>query len=144
MSQSGFSLRPVGSDVGVALECRYTQHGAHRGSSSDRERRSLRIWVSAVAARANNFAISEATALKRTGAMTLACGGQVTKMIGGMSAGLSSSMVISEPLTRVLARVLDLDKAGSFPVKAVSRRSLLLTGPSNRVGSRPTGTARYA
>ena len=84
MSHSGFSLRPVGSDVGVALECRYMQHGAHRGSSSDSERLSLRIWVSAVAARANNFTMSAATALKRTGVMALACGGQVTKMTGGV------------------------------------------------------------
>jgi hypothetical protein len=35
---------------------------------------------------------------------------------GGVPAGLSSSMMISEPLTCVLARVVDLDKAGSFPV----------------------------
>ena len=60
--------------------------------------------------------MSEATALKRTGAMALACGGQVTKMTGGVRAGLSSSMMISEPFTRALARVVDLDKAGSFPV----------------------------
>jgi hypothetical protein len=41
----------------------------------------------------------------------------VTKMTGGVSAGgLSSSMMISEPFTRALARVVDLDKAGSFPV----------------------------
>jgi hypothetical protein len=60
--------------------------------------------------------MSEATALKRTGAMVLACGGQVTKMTGGVPAGLSSSMTISEPFTRALARVVDLDKAGSFPV----------------------------
>jgi hypothetical protein len=93
-----------------------TKHRAHRASSSDRERRSLRIWANAVVARANNFARSEATALKRTGAMALACTGQVTKMTGGMPAGLSSSMMISEPFTRALARVVDLDKAGSFPV----------------------------
>ena len=60
--------------------------------------------------------MSEATALKRTGAMALACGGQVTKMMGGLPARLSSSIMISEPFTRALARVVDLDKAGSFPV----------------------------
>jgi hypothetical protein len=60
--------------------------------------------------------MSEATALKRTGAMALACGGQVTKMTGGVPAALSSSMTISEPFTRPMARVIDLDKAGSFPV----------------------------
>jgi hypothetical protein len=60
--------------------------------------------------------MSEATALKRPGTMALACGGQVTKITAGVPAGLSSSMMISEPFTRVLARVLDLDKAGSFPV----------------------------
>jgi len=60
--------------------------------------------------------MSEATPLKRTGAMALACGGQVTKMTGSVSAGLSSSMMISESFTRALARVVDLDKAGSFPV----------------------------
>jgi hypothetical protein len=54
--------------------------------------------------------------LKRTGAMALACGGQLTKMTDGVPAGLSSSMMISEPFTRALARVVDLDKAGSFPV----------------------------
>ena len=73
--------------IRIARRCRRTQHGAHRGSSSDSERRSLRIWVSAVAARANNFAMSEATALKRTGAMALACGGQVTKMTGACLPG---------------------------------------------------------
>jgi len=48
--------------------------------------------------------------------MALACGGQVTKMTDGVSAGLNSSMVSSEPFTRALARVVDLDKAGSFLV----------------------------
>ena len=60
--------------------------------------------------------MSEATALKRTGAMALACGGQVTKMTAGVPAGLNSSMMIFEPFTRALARVVDLDKSGSFPV----------------------------
>jgi len=50
--------------------------------------------------------MSEATALKRTGAMALACGGQVTKMTGGMPAALSSSMMTSEPFTCALARVV--------------------------------------
>ena len=54
--------------------------------------------------------------MKRTGAMVLACGGQVTRMKGGVPAELCSSMMISEPFTRALARVVDLDKAGSFPV----------------------------
>jgi len=102
--------------IRIARQCWRAQHVAHRGSSSDSERRSLRIWVNAVAARANNFATSEATALKRTGAMVLACGGQVTRMKGGVPAELCSSMMISEPFTRALARVVDLDKAGSFPV----------------------------
>jgi hypothetical protein len=48
--------------------------------------------------------------------MALACGGQMTKMTWGVPAGLSRSMMISEPFTRALARVVDLDKAGSFPV----------------------------
>jgi hypothetical protein len=48
--------------------------------------------------------------------MVLACGGQVTRMKGGVPAELCSSMMISEPFTRALARVVDLDKAGSFPV----------------------------
>jgi hypothetical protein len=48
--------------------------------------------------------------------MALTCGGQVTKMTGGVPAELSSSMMISEPFTRPLARAVDLDKAGSFPV----------------------------
>lgn len=48
--------------------------------------------------------------------MALACGGQLTKMTGGVSPGLSSSMMISEPFTRALARVVDWEKAGSFPV----------------------------
>jgi hypothetical protein len=60
--------------------------------------------------------MSEATALKRTGDSAGLRGGQVTKMTGGVPAGLSSSMMISEPFTRALARVVDLDKAGSFPV----------------------------
>jgi hypothetical protein len=47
--------------------------------------------------------------------MELACRGQVTKMTEGVPAGLSSSMMISDPFTRALARVVDLDKAGSFP-----------------------------
>jgi hypothetical protein len=59
--------------------------------------------------------MSEATALKRTGAMALARGGQVTKMTGGVPAGLSSSMMISE-LFNSRAGEGDLDKAGSFPV----------------------------
>ena len=46
--------------------------------------------------------------------MALACGGQVTTMTGGVPAGLSSSMMISEPFTRALARVVDSDKAGFF------------------------------
>ena len=49
-------------------------------------------------------------------AMALACGGQMTKMTWGVPAGLSRSMMISEPFTRSLARVVDLDKAGSLPV----------------------------
>ena len=52
--------------------------------------------------------------MKRTGAMVLACGGQVTRMKGGVPAELCSSMMISEPFTRALARVVDLDKAGSL------------------------------
>ena len=48
--------------------------------------------------------------------MALVCGGQVTKMTAGVPAGLSTSMMISEPFTRELARVVDLAKAGSFPV----------------------------
>ena len=48
--------------------------------------------------------------------LALACAGQVTKMTAGVPAGLSSSIMISEPFTRALARVVDLDKAGSFPV----------------------------
>jgi hypothetical protein len=59
---------------------------------------------------------SPATALKRTGAMALACRGQVTKMTGGVPSGLSSSMMIPEPFTRALAKVVDLGRAGSFPV----------------------------
>ena len=42
--------------------------------------------------------------------------GPCNKMTGGVSAGLSSSMMSSEPFTRALARVVDLDKARSFPV----------------------------
>jgi len=72
--------------------------------------------VSSVLALANAFVMSAATAGNRTGAMALACGGQVTKMTAGVPTGLSSSMIISEPFTRALARVVDLDKAGSFPV----------------------------
>jgi hypothetical protein len=48
--------------------------------------------------------------------MALVCGGQVTKMTAGVPAGLSTSMMISEPFTRELARVVDSDKAGSFTV----------------------------
>jgi hypothetical protein len=116
MSHSGFSLRPVGSDVGVALSVGVCDTALIKAHPQTAWRRSLRIWVSAVAARANNFAMLEATALKRTGAMALACGGQVIKITGGASAGLGSSMMISERFTRALARVVDLDKAGSFPV----------------------------
>jgi hypothetical protein len=84
--------------------------------------------------------MSEATALKRTGAMALVCGGQVTKMTGGcVPAGLSSSMMIFEPFTRALPRVVDLDKAGSFPVYALSRRSHLLAGPTIVCGNPPVG-----
>lgn len=91
------------------------RHGAHRGSSSDSGRRSLRIWVSAVAARANNFAMLEANRIEAYGSdgAGLRTGDQDN---GGASAGLSSSMMISEPLTCALARGVDLDKAGSFPV----------------------------
>jgi hypothetical protein len=72
--------------------------------------------VSSVLALANAFVMSAAMAGNRTGAMALACGGQVTKMTAVVPAGLSSSMMISEPFTRAMARVVDLDKAGSFPV----------------------------
>jgi hypothetical protein len=56
--------------------------------------------------------------------MALASGGQVTKMTGGVSAGLSSSMMSSEPFARALARMVDLDKArvlsGLGPVAEVT------------------------
>jgi hypothetical protein len=86
-----------------------------------------------------HLAMSEATALKRTGAIALACGGQVTKMTAGVPAGLSSSMMISEPFTRALARVVDLDKAGSFRCRPcrgahISWRGRLIVCGNPRVG----------
>jgi len=123
------------------------RHGAHRGSSSDSGRLSLRIWVGAVAARANNFAMLEATALKRTGAMALACGGQVIKITGGASAGLSSSMMISEPLTGALGRGLTWTRPGPFRSRPrrggyVSWRGRLIVCGNPRVVGCPGAAGR--
>ena len=96
-------------DAGLRVD-----HGAHISPPLGACPRCARMRVSSVLALANAFVMSDATALNRTGAMALACGGQVTTMTGGVPAGLSSSMMISEPFTRALARVVDSDKAGFF------------------------------
>jgi|SRR5215217_1262707 hypothetical protein len=147
MSHSGFSLRPVGSDVGVALSVGVCDTALIKAHPQTAWRRSLRIWVSAVAARANNFAMLEATALKRTGAMALACGGQVIKITGGASAGLSSSMMISEPLTGALGRGLTWTRPGPFRSRPrrggyVSWRGRLIVCGNPRVVGCPGAAGR--